>query len=90
LGGLWTAILGMRYARGVGGRSASTGLWREAAESPKLGYRFLGCAACLLDWRRLIDSIQVMNMGPWMAIHLRKTDATRRFYEEPSMSVTFF
>jgi len=32
-----------------------------------------------LTGRRLIDSIQLMNMGPWMAAHLRRTDATRRF-----------
>lgn len=41
--------------------------------------RRLNAAIAYLTGRRLIDSIQLLNMGPWMAVHLRKTDATRRF-----------
>ena len=41
--------------------------------------RRLNAAIAYLTGRRLIDSIQLMNMGPWIAVHLRRTDATRRF-----------
>jgi hypothetical protein len=49
--------------------------------SAKYGWapRRLNAAIAYLTERRLIDSIQLLNMGPWMAVHLRRTDATRRF-----------
>jgi TIR domain len=49
------------------------------AENHKWEPRRLNAAIAYLTERRLIDSITLLNMGPWMAVHLRKTDATRRF-----------
>jgi len=41
--------------------------------------RRLNAAIAYLTERMLIDSMQLLGMGPWMAVHLRRTDATRRF-----------
>ena len=41
--------------------------------------RRLNAAIAYLTGRMLIDSMQLLGMGPWMAVHLRRTDATRRF-----------
>jgi hypothetical protein len=44
--------------------------WEPRRLNPALSY---------LINRKLIQSITVMAMGPWVAIHFGKTDATRRF-----------
>jgi hypothetical protein len=44
--------------------------WEPRRLNPALSY---------LINRKLIHSIQVMAMGPWVAIHFQKNDATRRF-----------
>jgi hypothetical protein len=44
--------------------------WKPRRLNPALSY---------LMNRKLIDSVSVMAMGPWVAIHFRKTDGTRRF-----------
>jgi hypothetical protein len=41
--------------------------------------RRLNAAIAYLTERKLVDSMQLMGMGPWIAVHLGKTDATRRF-----------
>jgi hypothetical protein len=41
--------------------------------------RRLNAAIAYLIGRRLIDFIQVLNMRPWIAVRLRRTDDTRRF-----------
>ena len=44
--------------------------WKPRRLNPALSY---------LINRKLIDSITVLAMGPWVAIHFEKNDATRRF-----------
>lgn len=41
--------------------------------------RRLNAAIAYLTGRKLISSVQLLNMGLWLAVHLRPTDATRRF-----------
>lgn len=41
--------------------------------------RRLNPALTYLISRKLIDSMTLLAMGPWVAVHFRKSDATRRF-----------
>jgi hypothetical protein len=44
--------------------------WEPRRLNPALSY---------LTNRKLLHSVTVLSMGSWVAIHLEKTDATRRF-----------
>lgn len=44
--------------------------WKARRLNPALSY---------LINRKLIDSIEVLGMAPWVAVHFEKADATRRF-----------
>lgn len=43
------------------------------------GPRRLNAAIAYMVGRGLIKDVRAMNGGPWLAVHLMKTDATRRF-----------
>jgi hypothetical protein len=51
----------------------------EIAERYQWTPRRLNPALSYLRARKLVDSVQVMGMDPWVAVHFEKNDATRRF-----------
>ena len=52
---------------------------QQIAERYGWSPRQLNPAIAYLNGRKLISSLRHLGMGPWIAVHLEKTDATRRF-----------